>query len=200
MSRRPADGLSAHLRRFSRDEGGVYAVEFAFFGTLLVILVMVLLQYAIVFLARQNLDNAMQVAKRSLLTGNFQKANAGSTDQAKILSAFRAQMCGTSAALAIFYTCDNLKVDVQVSGTFNPSSSSGSAVDGSTGDWTKGFGTTYVCPSPQSIAVVRAAVKLPLFVPMFNLGFPGFSGNAALLQSAAVFRVEPYQGGSAGTC
>lgn len=199
MSRRAASP-GALLRRYAADEGGVYTIEFAFFGALLILLLMALIQYGMIFTARRNLDSALQIATRSLLTGSFQNAGTNALDQASILAKLRGLMCGTQAAPTAFYTCDNLKIDVQIASSFSSAGAASAPVDSQTGTWSKGFGTSYTCPSPKSIATVRAAVKLPLFLPMFKLGFGGFSGNAALLQSAAVFRVEPYQYSGSGRC
>lgn len=198
----PTHSPPALLRRFRRDEGGAYAIEFAFFGSLLVGLILILIQYGIVLLARQKLETALQTATRSLLTGSFQNDNIKSTDQAAILANMRNLMCGGSQSPGVFFKCENLKVDVQVSGNYNNSSLwNASAVDPSSGDWAKGFGTGYKCPSARSIAIVRAAVKVPLLTPLFlKLGIDSFSDGAALLQSASVFRVEPYQSSNPAAC
>lgn len=199
--RHPTHSPAALLRRFRRDEGGAYAIEFAFFGSLLLALMLVLMQYTVVLLARQNLETALQTATRSLLTGSFQNDNIKSTDQAAILANMRNLMCGGSPSPAVFFKCENLKVDVQVSGTYNNNLWNTSAVDTGSGDWSKGFGTGYKCPSARSIAIVRAAVKVPLLTPLFlKLGIDSFSDGAALLQSASVFRVEPYQSSNPAAC
>lgn len=187
---------SRTLRRFQRDESGATAIEFAFFGTLMLILMMVLFQYAIVYLARQNLDNAVQVGARALMTGSFQRGSSTNSGAAAIIGNLRTIMCGNADAPALFYTCSDLRVDVKVAGA----AGSVPAVDDKTGTWSSGFGTSYSCPGPKSIAVIRAAVRLPLFVPMFKLGLAGFSGNAALVQSATVIRIEPYPVTGAGSC
>lgn len=184
------------LRRFLGDDSGASAIEFAFFGTLMLILMMVLFQYAIVYMARQNLDNALQVGARALMTGSFQRGTSSTANAATITSNLRAVMCGNSDAPALFYTCNDMKVDVRISG----SGGSGPAVDAKTGTWSDTFGTSYSCPGPTSIAVIRAAVRLPLLVPMFKLGLSGFAGNAALVQAATVIRVEPYPVTGAGKC
>lgn len=198
--RRPAPSASL-LRRFAHDGRGAYAVEFAIVSGLFIIVVIGLFQFMLVFLARDSLDAALQTASRNLLTGSFQQANAGSKDQAQILGNLRALMCGTeSTTRAIAFACSDMKVDVGVTGSFASSPGSGSAVDGGTGSWSSGFGTTYICPSPASIAVVRAAVKLPLLARGLAFGLSAFSDGSMLLQSATVFRVEQYQSGTSSAC
>lgn len=198
---RPDRTPVTRARGFARDEGGAYAIEFAFFGSLLLAMMLILMQYAVVHLARQNLDTALQTATRSLLTGTFQNDNIKSTDQAAILASMRKLMCEGSQSPAVFFSCANLKVDVQVSSTFDNNLWNASAVDPKSGEWAKGFGTTYKCPSAQSIAVVRAGVKLPLLAPLFiKLGIDSFGDGAAMLQAASVFRVEPYQSANPAAC
>jgi Flp pilus assembly protein TadG len=187
---------------FVRDEGGAYAIEFAFFGSLMVAVMLILIQYAVVHLARQNLNASLQVATRALLTGSFQSENGPTLTQAKVLENMRAMMCGGSGAPAVFFKCENLKIDVQVSTTsFDTNAWNASAVDPSTGNWSKSYGLTYQCPGSQSTAIVRAAVKLPIVAPLFlKLGMDGFKDGAVLLQAASVFRVEPFQKSLTGGC
>ncbi len=197
--RTPRAGL-AH--RFVEDESGAYVIEFAFFGSLFVAVILILFQYAFVHLARLNLDASLQVATRALLTGSFQSSNGATLTPEKTLQNMRALMCGGSNAPVVFFSCDNLKVDVQVSTTsFDTNAWSDSAVDSKSGGWSKSFGQNYQCPGSQSIAIVRAAVKLPLIAPLFlQIGMRNFSDGAVLLQSASVFRVEPYDKSLTGGC
>ncbi|MBE7203128.1 MAG: pilus assembly protein [Parafilimonas terrae] len=188
-------------RRFCRAREGGYAVEFAIVGSLFVILTLVICQYAMIFLARDSIALALQQATRTLLTGSFQQGNAGSTNQAQILQNLRATICGVNLeSRSWFFRCSDLKLDVRVAGSFSASGSGGAVVDSATQDWAAGFGSTYACPGPKSIAVVRAAVKYPLFVRSLGFGLSVFADGSALVQSAAVFRVEPYQSGSGGAC
>lgn len=188
--------------RFLRDEGGAYSIEFAFFGSLLIAVMLILIQYAVVHLARQNLDASLQVATRALLTGSFQSTNGPTLTAADTLKNLRTLMCGGSNTPAVFFKCDNLKIDVQTSSSgFDTNAWSASAVDPSTKTWSKTFGTNFQCPGSQNVAIVRAAVKLPLVAPLFlQLGMKSFGDGAVLLQSASVFRVEPYNKSPTGAC
>lgn len=186
---------------FCLNAHGAYAVEFAFAGSLFIVLSLIICQYAMIYLARESLALALQQATRTLLTGSFQQSNAGSTDQNQILQNLRAVICGsTQDSRNWMFRCGDLKLDVRVANSFSASSSTSSPVDSSTGTWAAGFGSTYSCPGPKSIAVVRAAVKYPLFARAFSFGLSAFTDGSALLQSAAVFRVEPYQSGSGSAC
>ncbi|WP_342151916.1 TadE/TadG family type IV pilus assembly protein [Methylorubrum sp. SB2] len=197
----PSDAPRGARRRFLRDEGGAYAIEFAFFGSLLIAVMLILIQYAVVHLARQNLNASLHVATRALLTGSFQNANGPQLTPAKSLENLRAMMCNGSGSPVVFFKCENLKVDVQIVTKFDDPLWKQSALDPDSKNWRTNFGTTYKCPGKQSIAVVRAAVKLPLIAPLFlKIGMGSFKGGAALLQSAAVFKVEPFESNLTGGC
>lgn len=198
--RRPIP-LAGLLRRFVRDDQGAYAVEFGLISGVFIATVVALLQFMLVFLARDSLDAALQAASRTVLTGSFQQANAGSKDQATILANLKALMCGGSTApSAVIFNCADLKVDVNVASSFASSSSSSSAVDSNTGNWSPSFGTNYSCPSPSSIAVIRAAVRYPVLARALAFGLSDFADGSILLQAATVFRVEQYQSGSSSAC
>ncbi|MFC3693263.1 TadE/TadG family type IV pilus assembly protein [Chenggangzhangella methanolivorans] len=183
------------LRSFARSRDGSYAVEFAIISSLLVVLVIGLVQFAMIFLARNSLEASLQTASRSVLTGSFQTDNADAKDAATILANLRSSMCGSGAKASVLsLSCANMKVDVSVVSAF-AGAQSGSALDAS-GGWAKNFGTSYACPGPRSIAVIRAALKYPLFVRALSFGLSSFSDGAALIQSSVVFRVEQYQSGA----
>lgn len=118
-----------------------------------------------------------------------------------VLQNLKANICGaTMDSHSWMFSCANLKIDVRSVTSFSAGSASFSAVDSNTKTWAADFGTTYSCPGPRSIAVIRAAVKYPLFAPLLNLGLAAFADGSALLQSAEVFKVEPYQSGSGSAC
>lgn len=193
MTGRPP--LRSKLRTFTRAEDGSYAIEFAIISSLLVVVVIGLAQFAMVFLARNSLEASLHTASRSVLTGTFQDDNADAKDAATILSNLRSMMCGAGAKTSVLsLNCANMKVDISVVSAFT-GAKGGSALDGS-GGWSKTFGTSYTCPGPKSIAVVRAALKYPLFVRALSFGLASFSDGSALIQSSVVFRVEQYQSGS----
>lgn len=196
----PEPARPRRRRDFARDEGGAYAIEFAFFGMLLLAVILILFQYAVIHLARQNLNTSLQVATRALLTGTFQNANGPALTQAKTLENLRAIMCGGTGSHVVFYKCDNLKVTVQIASAAS-NAWNVSAVDPATKDWRKGFGTGYQCPPSQSTATVIAAVKLPLIAPLaLTLGMASFHDGAVALQAASVFKVEPFERDLAGGC
>lgn len=189
------------LRRFSRDDIGAYAIEFALVGNIFIGLLLAIMQYGTFFMARQSLDTALQRGVRGILTGGFQSSTTGLSDTAAILSALRTQICAKSAADTLpLFDCSQLRLDVRVADRFSASSLSKPIVDPQTGTWVAGFGTSYTCPKPKSIVVIRAAMKYALFANPLNLKLGAFSDGSILLQSGVAFRVEPYQSAAAGGC
>lgn len=179
---------------FPRDTGGATAVEFALISPIFIAILGAVVQILLMLLVSQNLDAGLQTTVRTLVTGQFQGDNAGTKDKAALLSALRAKLCtNTGTASAAFFNCNDVVLDVQVVETFaSVAGASASALNTTTGDWQSGFGTAYTCPQPGRIAVVRAALKYPVFFSLLNPSLKAFSDGSALVQSNAVFRVEPY--------
>jgi Flp pilus assembly protein TadG len=197
----PRPAPLAVLGRFATAEEGGHAVEFALVSGVFVTLILAVCQYALVYMARDSLELALQQAVRTVMTGAFQQANAGLTDQAQILRNLQATICGPNLdSHNWMFNCATLKLDLRSAGSFATTGGASSAVDAGSGTWASDFGTTYSCPGPQSVAVLRAAVKYPVFAPGLRLGLGTFADGSALVQAAAVFRVEPYQSGTGTSC
>ncbi|GJD74059.1 TadE/TadG family type IV pilus assembly protein [Methylobacterium goesingense] len=187
---------------FLRDERGASAVEFAMVCPIFLAVVGAALQMMLMFLVSQNLDTGLQSTVRTLVTGQFQSENSANKDKTALIGKLRKQLCNnTGVAAAAFFNCNDVILDVQVVDTFaGVTGANGSALDPSTGNWRAGFGTAYTCPQPSKIVVVRAALKYAVFFSMMNAGIKSFGDGSALIQSNAVFRVEPYQSDSSSAC
>jgi Flp pilus assembly protein TadG len=189
-------------RRFAHDAGGAAAVEFAFVVMPFVLLLAAIIQIALTGWASQNLDEALERAVRKIYTGAFQGANKAAATQVARLDALKVEICGKQdARIARVFNCENLnvKLDVAVSASF-AASARPTIVDPNTGTWVNGFGTRYQCAAPGAIVVVTVAVRQPVAFPFLNYGAAVFSDGARLLQSTAVFRTEPYDSSSGGSC
>ncbi len=188
------------LSRLVADRDGATAVEFSLIVFPLIIAIAAIMQTGFTLWASQNLDEGLQRAVRSLLTGSFQMANSTQTDPAVILANLKTSMCnnGTAKVVTVF-DCQNVKLDVTLGATFS-SLSAPSPFDTSTKTWKTSAGTQYSCATPGSIVIVSAAVKLPTFFGFLNAGTLMFSDGSTLLQSVAVFRTEPYQTTSTTSC
>ena len=194
MLRRPdAPARLPRVRSFAAAAEGAAAVEFALVSVPFLALVGAIIQVAFVIWAGQNFDHTVQAAVRSLFTGQFQIANTGTSNAAVLLQKLNQTMCGTGPTRQItLFDCSSVKIDVSLADSF-AAGSSAQAMDPSSKTWNGAFGTSYACAKPGAIVVVTAAVKIPVFFSLLNLGQKSFADGTHLLQSTAVFRTEPYQ-------
>ncbi|MET7243536.1 TadE/TadG family type IV pilus assembly protein [Methylobacterium sp. EM32] len=192
------------VRRFAADGGGSAAVEFALVALPFLGIVGAIIQVAFQIWAAQNFDRAVQNGVRTILTGQFQLANAGRTDAATLLANLRATMCGSASANVVtVFDCRKVRIEVATAGGF----AGGAPVqplDIGTGTWSTSFGTNYACAKPGTIVVVTVAVPVPTFFNLLGLATRQFTSGAdagsSLLTSTAVLRTEPYQVTGAGAC
>ena len=196
--------FGCRLARFRSETDGAAAVEFALVALPFLALCGAIFQIAFQIWATQNFDRALQNAVRTILTGQFQQANAGQTDAIKLLAALKTTMCGpANASIVTVFNCQNVKIDVATSGTFTGAKAA-TPVNSTTGTWNASFGTNYACAMPGTIVIVTAAVQFPTFFNLMGLRTQQFtSGSGAgssLLVSTAVFRTEPYQTVGASPC
>ena len=181
------------LRSFATATEGAAALEFALVSLPFLALVGAIVQIAFVIWAGQNFDRTVQNAVRTLFTGQFQIANAGTSSPAILLKKLNDAMCGTGANRTVtLFDCSSVKVDVSVASSFSAGAGA-TPMNATSRTWNSGFGTNYACAKPGAIVVVTAAVKIPVFFSLLNLAQKSFADGTHLLQSTAVFRTEPYQ-------
>ena len=74
-------------------------------------LVGAIIQVAFQIWAAQNFDRAVQNGVRSVLTGQFQLANAGKTDAPTLLANLKATMCGAASANVVtVFDCSKVMI------------------------------------------------------------------------------------------
>lgn len=189
-----------HIKAFRASADGASAVEFALVAVPLLGLCAAILQVGLLIWTTQNFDQSLQRAVRTVLTGQFQRNNAGQSDPAVLLAQLRSRMCGKdSGGIATLYDCEAVKIDVRTSNSFGASTPS-KALDPATGTWSRDFGTAYTCARPGAIVTVTAAAKLPTFFGLIGVKLSDFADGSQLLLSTAVFRTEPYQTGTGTLC
>ncbi|WP_082711570.1 TadE/TadG family type IV pilus assembly protein [Methylobacterium indicum] len=192
------------LRHFAADERGSAAVEFALVALPFLGLVGAIIEVAFQIWAAQNFDRSVQNGVRTVLTGEFQLANAGKTDAATLLSNLRAQVCGSASANVVtVFDCRKVRIEVATASAF-ANATPVQPLDTGAGTWSTSFGTNYACAKPGTIIVVTAAVPIPTFFNLLGLATRQFTSGddngASLLTSTAVLRTEPYQVTGAGAC
>lgn len=177
-------------RGFLRDESGVTAVEFGLLALPFFTILAAILETAVVFLAGQLLDTAVQDASRFIRTGQMQ--SAGYT-----LTQFRDNVCDRLYGL---FRCNGLFVDVQTSGSFSsiniaaPSYAKCDPANVDCRDW--GRDPTFQPGQGSAISVVQVYYPWPVMFNFGGLNMANMTGNIRMLGTAAVFRNEPFTGGS----
>ena len=167
------------LRRFSRGEDGVAALEFAIVATPFLALMFAIMETALVFFAGQTLETAVADSARLIMTGQAQSANM---TQAQ----FKSSVCARIAGL--FDCANGMQIDVKTYTNF-------SAVDNSkpvdaNGNLLTNFG--YAPGGPGQIVVVRLMYQWPVYVSLLGFSLSDMSGNKRLVMATAAFRNEPY--------
>lgn len=198
----PAPPRQAVPRRALADASGATAVEFGLVALPFFALLGAIIQIAFMTWAQEDLDFTFQKAARTVFTGQFQTANAGSgATAATLLTAIHNSMCGPTSTngVSTVYSCAGAKIDLRLGTNFSDATFS-PPVNSSTKAWTTGFGTNYACAAPGAIVIATAAVEFPLFFRLWNGALASFADGGVLLQSTAVFRTEPYVASGSSPC
>lgn len=178
-------------RSFTRDEQGAVAIEFAILAIPFFSLIYAILETALVFLAGQILDSAVQDAARRIRTGQAQAASWTADD-------FRAEVCN---GLYGMFDCsagsDRLRIRVSVVSSFatatvgtpvNPGCATSSDPDDC--DWTLTPG--FVPGDGSDIVLVQAYYKWPTIVNFVGFNLSTQADGSRLLSGIRVFRNEPF--------
>lgn len=187
---------------FGRAEGGMAAVEFALVAVPFLGIICATIETAVDYWAQLTLDAALSDAARSVYTGTFQSANAGGHKSgADLLAALRDTMCTVNGKpRPTMFVCQNVRLSLTTSASFTGSSSTNpTAINPATGQtgWNASY-SQYACAKPSQIVRVQAAVDFPVFFNLLHVGGNRLANGSRVLQSAAVFQVEPYA--NAGAC
>ena len=164
-----------------RDEAGVTAVEFGILALPFFTVILAIIQTAIMFLATQVLDSALEDAARKVRTGEA---------AAYTITDFRNLMCGYTFNLL---DCSQIQLRSEVLSSFSnvALSQSVQTCTATTCTWTAGW-QQFDPGSGKSVMQVSAFYRYPLIVvlPYFNL--KNQPDNYRLLSAIRVFRNEPY--------
>lgn len=172
------------IRRIALDCRGVTAIEFAVLALPFFALICAIMQSALIVLAQQSLDRALERAARSLRTGTFQELADGS-DPAQRL---QRTMCGD---VPVLFRCASVREDVTRGASFSPAMLN-EPFDRERRMWADGFGTRFECPEGDDIVALRAAVPIPYLFKFPDRVAQRMADDTLLLVSTSVFRAEAY--------
>lgn len=177
-----------HGRKFGRDERGVTVIEFAILALPFFTIVGATLETALVFLASQVLDSAVDNASRMVRTGQVQTA-------AYTQAQFRTAIC--DGLLGMFTCSDNakLRINVSVVSGFDTVSigyplDTGTKCTSTKCDWTvsEAYGPGVGCDVIQ----VQAYYKWPTVLNLPGFNFQTLPDGTRLLGASRVFKNEPF--------
>jgi Flp pilus assembly protein TadG len=168
------------LRLFGREEKAATAVEFGLIALPFIALLLAIIETAVLFLAGQNLESAVDNSARLIRTGQAQQDGlTGDT--------FKAQIC--NEALVLPNCTDLLHIDVRTYTSF-ASMTITDPIDSSGKTDYKSF--TYDAGHGGNIVLVRAYYEWPTFSRMLGLNFANLSNGNHLLAAVAAFKNEPF--------
>ncbi len=171
--------------RFTRDERGATAVEFALIGIPLIGVLVAALQTAIIFFYDQAIQTVANTAARQILTGSVQAQGLAAGGQGT--TGFHGVVCTAAAGI---FPCAGLMVDVQSATSFSTLN---------TAPITPTYGSNGApnnmnySPGMQNAAViVRVMYDWPVFGGPLGLGLANQANGTRLMVGTAVFKTEPY--------
>jgi Flp pilus assembly protein TadG len=169
------------LRRFTKSQGGMTAIEFAFVGGPFLYLLGVIFETGLMLFSEYIVENGVADAARMIRTGQVQAQGMTAAD-------FKNVVCGR---LAAFLDCkNNLHIDVRNFTTFKdivlpPPIKNGELSDSITKD------ASFQPGDPMRVVVVRAYYEWKLFLPGLSQ-LSNLTGGRRLLTAGAAFRNEPF--------
>ncbi len=186
-SHKPARRFRSFPLRFTRNERGATAVEFAIIAIPFLGLLAGIMELGFLFMGSVALDNSMATATRRIRTGETQNAaNANAAQKELNRVAFRDAVCDGMG----FMEADckqKLSLDVRTAAQFQNVAIANPIQNGAFNPGALQFETG----GPSTIIVITAYYRWTLFMPLMNQGLERLPGET-LLTSATSFRNEPF--------
>jgi Flp pilus assembly protein TadG len=191
------------LARLRRNQDGAAAIEFAIVSPFFFLLMFVIAETAMVFIAEQVMDNALFETARLIRTGQAQQGTWPNPDpdadpHAMTEAEFRDMACGS---MSVFIDCagSNFFLDIKSYESFAEMDTTTPLNDDSTFSDPGAF----EFGGPGDIVIVRAYYQWPTS-PIFgslSLASQSLGNGKHLIGSFVAFCNEPYQtGGPSGEC
>ena len=169
------------LRRFTKNDSGVTAIEFGFVGAPFIYLLGCIFESGLMLFSEYVIENGVAQASRMIRTGQVQTEGMSA-------SQFKDQVCGR---LAGFLDCENnLHVDVRKFEAFADVDLP-DAMEGEELSEEVTTGSSFEPGEPMEVVVVRVYYEWELFMPGFTY-LANMGGGKRLLTTGAAFRNEPY--------
>lgn len=183
--------LTKHLRRFTRAESGVTAIEFAFIAPVVLLMSGIMLETGAVLFSEYALQSGVQRAARDVKVGKAQ-------GEAYSLVKFKERICSLARAGV---KCSNLNVYLKPATTFkNLYDTTPNILDIGTLDPVTGVKKgNYGCGASEEAMVLVATYDWDFSLGYFMKPFGNVNnGMTRRMVGLTVFKNEPFT--SAGTC
>jgi Flp pilus assembly protein TadG len=171
--------FGSRLKDFWRDSKGASFVEFAIIAMPLFLLIFGIIELGLVFWATYELENATADAARLVKTGQAQGMDA---------SALKNQIC---SEVVILSNCTSqVQLSIQAFTAFgamqapNPLDKNGKLITTLNGD------PSQIGPAQDVLMI--SYYEWPLVIPLVSAALSNMGDGNFLIQSAAVFRSEPF--------
>jgi Flp pilus assembly protein TadG len=168
------------LRRFSRNQEGAQALEFALVAGPFFLLLFAVIEIAYMFFVTTALEDATADAARRIRTGELQMAGTANA------TTLKTEICNS---LSVAVACDGrLDVDVRTYSNFSTANSPSPITNGAydNSDLKEEFG------GAGDIVVARAFYRWKTFTPQLGTGLDSIGNGERLLIATQAFRNEPY--------
>ena len=181
----PSQQRGARFSRILKDSSGSSAIEFSIVVAPFLVLIFMVLQVGLIYLANGELENAVAQGARLIRTGEAQGQNFDA-------GRFKTEVCKYLTALL---SCNRLYLDVRTFSSFgganltNPLDSSGNLITG---------GFSYQPGVGSQVVVVRAfydwdlPTKFPKAISSIEVGLSNLQNGDLLLIATQAFRNEPF--------
>ena len=169
------------VRNFARDARAASAVEFALIALPLLALIFAALQTAIVLMAEQELETAVEDSGRLVMTGQVSSASGQSTSLTQ--AQFTSKVCSYLVAL---FNCGNLIVNMQTADSFADANTSAPSLQAlEQNSW------SYQTGNAGEVVVLQVMYEWPVFGGLLSYNLANLPNGKRLLMATSVFQNEP---------
>jgi Flp pilus assembly protein TadG len=177
-------GTPRKLAALLADERGATAVELALLAIPFFALIVAILETAVVFLASQFLDSAVQDASRLILTGQAQ------SDASFDIESFRHSVCNELYGM---FDCSKLQIRVSTVDNFASADVAPPLDPNDPSKWK--LEQAFLPGSGMQVVMVQVYYKWPVIVRFAGFNLATSSDGTRLLGAVRVFANEPFSSG-----
>lgn len=185
MSLTPKSLIARFIRGqagLARDERGVTAIEFGLLALPFFAIIGAILETALIFIAGQVLQSAIEDSSRLVRTGQAQEARM-------TIAAFRNDLCGRTYGL--FGDCSGIFIDLREVGNFTSATVTAPVNRSCTQNCTWTRSQRFEPGGGSAVVLAEVYVRWRTVIGL-DLGFNNLGDRTRLLGGITLFRSEPF--------